>query len=418
MFILYEIIYIIGFICYLPILFLKGKWHEHFAMRFSLWPHWQIQALKEKKNIWVHAVSVGEVLAVQGVILGVKKLWPEYRIVISSVTKTGYQLACSKFPDDIVVYAPLDFRAVVFRYIHFIKPKIYIAAETEIWPNLFYALSKKKIPIVLINGRISDGSFKRYQRINLLLKEVLADVLWAGMQTQEDADRIAALGVPKDRALVMGNMKFDGAVDVPGWARSSFGYTEDDLIFIAGSTHPGEEEIILDIASEIAKENANFRLIIAPRHIERSFQVMEMVRARGFRALRFSAIEGARQDAHTVVVVDTIGHLKSLYSIATLVFVGKSLTAHGGQNIIEPAFWGKSVIVGPYVENFKDIIAIFLKRNAVVQVFSAESFGQEIRRLLADPKERERLGEAAKTVVHDNRGVTEKTLQLIQKVIG
>ena len=220
MFILYEIIYIIGFVCYLPILFLKGKWHEHFAMRFSLWPHWQVQALKEKKNIWVHAVSVGEVLAVQGVISAVKKLLPEHKVVISTVTKTGYQLACSKFPDDIVVYAPLDFRAVVFRYIHFIKPKIYIAAETEIWPNLFYALNRKKVPIVLINGRISDTSYRQYQRINFLLEEVLADVRWAGMQTQEDADRIVSLGVPRERALVMGNMKFDGAVDVPGWARS------------------------------------------------------------------------------------------------------------------------------------------------------------------------------------------------------
>src|SRR3989338_7740607 len=224
MFILYEIVYIIGFVCSLPFLFLKGKWHEHFVMRFSLWPHWQVQALKERKNIWVHAVSVGEVLAVEGVIQGIKKLWPEYRIVISSVTKTGYQLACSKFFEDIVIYAPLDFRAVVFRYIHFIKPKIYIAAETEIWPNLFYALSFKKIPIVLINGRISDGSFKKYQKVSFLLKGVLADVLWAGMQTQEDADRIAAIGVPKDRALVMGNMKFDGAVDGQGRSRSALGY--------------------------------------------------------------------------------------------------------------------------------------------------------------------------------------------------
>ena len=217
MVILYEIVYILAFICYLPILILKGKWHDQFWTRFGIWPRPLASALKEKKNIWVHAVSVGEVLAVQGLVKRLKEQAPSYHYVISTVTAAGYQLARSKFPEDSVIYAPLDFGIAVYRYIHFIRPKMYIATETEIWPNLFEALHAKGVPVAVVNGRISGKSFGRYRSIRFFLKGILTPVKAFCVQTPEDKERLAQLGVPAEKIHIAGNLKFEDAPPAKGF---------------------------------------------------------------------------------------------------------------------------------------------------------------------------------------------------------
>ena len=396
MFILFDLVFLLYALVYLPYLLLTKRWHPDFSQRFGIFPK-KIQAqLGAASNIWVHAVSVGEVMAVEGFIRRLKERWPSHTVVCSVTTKTGYELAQKRFGQiACVIAAPLDFSFIARRFVRLIRPKLYIAAETEIWPNLFGRLHQEAVPIAIINGRISDRSFGRYQCIKALMKPVLAKVSVFAMQSDVDATRIKELGANPEKVFMVGNIKFDD-ISRDGPPTKPFGGGNGEL-WVAGSTHPGEEQIILDVFKQLPQD---WRLVIAPRHVERAQEVMRLV------------VQAGLQER--VSVIDTVGRLRDLYAQASLVFVGKSLCVGGGQNVIEPAAFAKAVIVGPMMENFRDIVACFKTDNALVQVNNTAEFEAVVKALAGDEQKRKALGLRARVVIDKNQGAGERTLKRIE----
>ncbi len=412
MYLIYDLLFLLYGLIYLPYLLLTRRGYAGFGMRFGIFSTPVKEHLKAGANIWMHAVSVGEVMVIDGFINRFKEKHPSYQLIVTVTTKAGYELACERLKGRALVLAsPIDLSIVAGRFVSLIRPKMYIAVETEIWPNLYRQLHLQKVPIAVVNGRISDGSFGRYKAIRFLLKGVLNQVsLWC-MQAQEHAARITALGAGSSRVKVTGNMKFD---DLPQASTAINGLAagKNELWWVAGSTHPGEEEIVLNVYRKIIKDDPRWRLVIAPRHIERAASIMELITRHGLKAIKFTEIASGERigTLDTVMVVDTIGQLRSLYSLASLVFVGKSLCVGGGHNIIEPATYGKAIIIGPLVENFKDIVDCFKKADAIVQVDNLASFETAVAALCVDLTKREALGVAAREVIAANQGATRRCL--------
>lgn len=421
--ILYDFIFLIFAILYIPYLTFRGKWHRGLLARMGFLPRDVTLTLLRTKNIWVHAVSVGEVLAVLNFIDKIRQAFPLHRIVLTTVTPTGFGLARSKLPpEDVVMFAPLDFSPVVGKFIRHISPEIYISAETEIWPNIFHALTQNGIPIVLVNGRISSHAYPWYRRFRFVLRHVFKGVKAFCMQTQTDAVRVIALGALEQRVHVTGNMKFDDIPSATGPAIAINKIFAQNTVWVAGSTHPGEEEIVLGIYSELAKEFPNLRLVIAPRHIERAKEVGKLAGSHKLVPLYLSGLlehepgtKGLPEP--NILIVDTIGHLKCIYQKADFVFVGKSLTGKGGQNIIEPAFYSKPIMTGPHTQNFRSVVDLFKQANALVEVKNPAELKEHVRKLLQEPGYADSLGRAALDVVAKNRGATQRTVDIILKIL-
>jgi len=410
----YEILlFIYALICF-PILLLNGKWHNGFPQRFGFLSEDLKDRLRHEKNVWVHAVSVGEVVAIAGLISQLKQRLPGYQIILSTSTKTGHALAVEKFKDDaVVIWSPLDFRRTVKTFVTAIAPKAYVVAETELWPNLFSVLSRRNIPVILINGRISDKSYGSYQAISWFMRPFLHLVEVFCMQSDEDVERIIKLGAPRARVHNVGNVKFDDLPQEGTLRLADLGFDEADELWIAGSTHPGEEEIVLNVFKNIRGRFPGLRLVIAPRHVERTAEIMKLVESRGFAPQQYSQMKAGYKTADAVIVIDTIGHLRSLYSLATVVFVGKSFTVPGGHNIVEPAFFAKPVIVGPFMENFRDITAVFKKDHAIVQLDKPGELEGAVSSLLSAPVKRRELGQRARNVINKYTGATARSVDFI-----
>lgn len=409
-FVIFDFLFFIYALIYLPYLLFTGRWYKGFFCRLGFFPPGLKNRLSKSSTIWIHAVSVGEIIAISSLITNINSRWPNYTLVVTTTTKTGYELAQNKLGQKaIVIPSPLDFSWVVSTFVRLIKPKIYIAAETEIWPNLFSCLKREKIPTVIINGRISDTSFGRYKLIKFLLKSTLDKVSLFCMQSDTDAVRIIELGAAKDKVFVVGNIKFD---DGPHQETlSAILIPRNRPLWIAGSTHPGEEEIILKV---FIKHKDAWDLIIAPRHVDRSEHIVRLVESQGLKAIRLSQYLGL-PELNTVLIVDTIGHLKALYAKASLVFVGKSLCVGGGHNIIEPALYAKPIIVGPRMENFRDITSIFKNQGAMIQVKDTLEFEEQVDRLMDDETLRNHLGQKAYELVSANQGAGSRTLNALEK---
>ncbi len=414
MFILYELVFFLYCITYAPFLKLTGRWHEGFRQRLGQFTPDEAAKLGRTRTIWIHAVSVGEVAAAARFIEQIRDQWPGIGIVCSVTTVTGYEFAQKKLGHAVtVIFSPVDFSLVTAKIVNMIKPKVYISIETEIWPNLFKALNKQKIPIALVNGRISDKSFGQYQLVKGMLKKVLGYVTIFAMQSQQDADRIKILGAPADRVWTVGNIKFDDLPKVEDAQIHVSGFAPKGPLWIAGSTHPGEEKIILDVFKAVKARYPDWELVIAPRHIERTMEVADLIKKAGFNYSLFSQSRMSRYDPNAVIILDTIGHLRSLYSHASLVFVGKSLCVGGGHNVIEPAFFSKPIIVGERMENFRDVVGYFKKAQAIVMVKDAAELEKEVEALMGDDKRRYELGRRARAVIDGNQGAGYKILQLI-----
>lgn len=414
MFVIYDVIFFVFALIYFPYLLLRGKWHKGFIMRFGQFSKNVEDNLAKRMNIWIHAVSVGEVLAVSGIIEKLTRSYPGYNIVCSTVTKTGYELAQSKIGNlATVIFAPLDFSWIVCKYIRMIEPKIYISTETEIWPNLYSALNKNGIPIILVNGRISDKAFRGYKWVSFLTKPILKCVKTFCMQTEQDADRIAQLGAAKKNIHIVGNLKFDAVSQNNNLKLEDLGYQKSSELLIAGSTHAGEEKIIIEIYKKLKMEFHDFRLILCPRHVERVNEVFKLIEGSGFKAKKFSEINKKQIDGETIIVVDTIGQLSSLYNLAKVVFIGKTLAVGGGQNMIEPALCGKPTFVGPMTQNFKDVVSLLLREGAIIQVDNSEQLYLQIKDLMNSPEKRRSVSLAAQETVKKYRGATARTLEVI-----
>ena len=418
MWLLFDILFFIYILLYLPILIIRGKWHDGMKVRLGFIPRDIHAKLTGRRNIWLHAVSVGEVIAVEGIIKRLRAQYPDRQIVLSVTTRTGHSLAQRKYQNvALVIWSPLDFSFTARAFVAAIRPEIYIAAETELWPNLFTCLTEEKVKILIVNGRISDEAFPRYKMVRWALKSLLSKVCVFCMQSGLDAERIVQLGAPAERVKNVGNVKFDIVPDGTAARPGDIGFNEGQMVWVAGSTHPGEEEIVVNIYEGVRTSFPTLRLVIAPRHPERARGIVEMIRKAGFSPVLFSSERKAPLEPREILVVDTIGHLLELYSVATVVFVGKSLTVKGGHNIIEPAVFGKPILTGPHMGNFKDIARVFLADQAVAQVPDAFALKHELSRLLSSADERVQLGRRAYDVIRKNRGAIGRTLDVIVREV-
>ncbi|MEA3561018.1 MAG: 3-deoxy-D-manno-octulosonic acid transferase [Candidatus Omnitrophota bacterium] len=428
--IIYNLVYLILAVIYLPYFLFRiakdKKYGEGFFMRFGSLPKKRLGG----KTIWLHAVSVGEVRGAETLIIGLEKEFPDHLLVISTITRTGNQIAkkiTSTKKNTVVIYFPFDFSWIVKRVVDRIAPDVFLMFETEIWPNLITYLSKKGIPVVLVNGRISLSSFKGYKRIKLILKSVLSGIGLFCMQTTLDAERIISLGASPEKVKVIGNMKFDQSKLEPfstgniEQLKSLLKTENGSELFVAGSTHHGEERAILDIYRNLNSRFPNLKLFIAPRHPERAPQIEKLVVKYGFSPVRISKLftHDARRTTQyvSVFILDTIGQLRALYALATVVFVGGSLLRRGGQNLIEPAVLGRPVIFGPHFFNFQDIGDMLISKNGAIVVRDKIELEKAVVELLNDPSKRLLLGQRAKEVVEANLGVTDRCVELIKTKI-
>jgi 3-deoxy-D-manno-octulosonic-acid transferase len=428
MILIYDLLFIISVLWYLPVYAFKRKFHRGFLMRLGFLPPDIKNKLGDARPIWLHAVSVGEVNALRLLLKGLHKEYPHTPLIISTVTPTGNAVAASiARKEDLVFYLPLDISAVVRYVVKIIRPALFIIAETEIWPNLISCLYKNKVPMAIVNARISDKSFRKYRVIKFCLAPILNKIAQFCVQTNTDALRLRELGVGDEKIMVTGNMKFDTTdyAESPsekntGYAdyRKKLGLNEDDKLFVAGSTHPGEEEKILWVYKELLKEFGNLKLLLAPRHPRRTQDIERLVLNNDFKAMPISQLGRIRLQAQrtTVFILDTIGQLLPFYAISGLVFVGGSLIKKGGQNLLEPAAFAKPVLFGPYMFNFRDIARIFIENKACVLVRDREELLDGVKGLLRNPSKMTELGARARQLILQNQGATERNLECIRKI--
>lgn len=425
MFIIYDLIFLLIAIIYLPFYLFKRKFHCGFLARFGILP----RDISFNRPIWIHAVSLGEIMAVENLVRELRISFPDKRFFISTVTPTGNKIARSIAKEtDFVSYFPLDLSFITRHVVEKIKPSIFIITETEIWPNLIYCLYCKNIPIVLVNGRLSDRSFKGYLAIKFLLKPILNKINLFCVQTQNDAQRLLRLGVPQDKIKITGNMKFDSAgysdkkiMDFADKYKALLDLRKEEKLWVAASTHPTEEEIILDVYKNLLGEFPELRLLIAPRHPERTNEIVSLIRKFGFEAERLSLLNQRTRElanSRTIFILDTVGELVYFYNIASIVFVGGSLIKKGGHNILEPASLGKPVIIGPHMFNFRDIARLFLENKACVLVHNREELLLNLKYLLRNPAKSTGLSERAKAIILQNQGATARNLEFISNYIS
>ena len=381
----------------------------------SLWARFGFEALpaSDAPTVWIHAVSVGEVLAARTIIPELKRVFPDARIAVSVITVTGRQVADEKLTDaDLVFYCPFDLAFLIRRAVSRLRPTALVVLETEIWPHLLRENHRQGAVTMMAAGRISDRSYPRYRLIRPFMKRVLREIDVFCMQSPLYAERIESLGAPRDRILVTGSMKFDAAPE----ARESLGLVPSGRkVLIAGSTLSPEESILLDAAERLRADFPELYLVLAPRHPPRFEEAFELARSRGHRVVRRSDDDAPNANAD-VLILDSLGELARLYRDADVVFVGGSLATWGGHNIIEPAAFGRPVLFGPHMSNFQDTAQIFLDADAAVQVADEASLESELRRLLSDAGERAALGARAERVIEDHRGATARTVDTLKEL--
>lgn len=424
MFILYDLIFLVFVVFYLPIYLFRRKFHPGFLARLGILP----SRLELNKPIWIHAVSVGEVMAVKNLVRELRIAWPDKRFFISTVTPTGNKIAKGIAKEnDFVSYFPLDLSFIVRSVVDKVKPSLFIIMETEIWPNLISYLYRKNIPIVLVNGRLSDRSFKGYRCIKFLLKPLLNKINLFCVQTKMDAERLLHLGVLENRIKITGNMKFDNAdysdKKIASYAdkyKTLLELKPEDQLWVAGSTHPQEEEIILDVYKKLLSEFPQLKLLIAPRHPERAKEIEKIALKSGFSSIFISTLDlkPNTYNLKPIFILDTIGELVSFYAIADIIFVGGSLIKKGGHNILEPASLGRPVIFGPYMFNFRDIAGLFLENKACILAHNREELFLNIKDLLINPAKSTELSQRAKTIILQNQGATARNLECISNYIS
>ncbi|MBU4346398.1 MAG: 3-deoxy-D-manno-octulosonic acid transferase [Candidatus Omnitrophica bacterium] len=415
MFIVYDLIYLILAVIYLPVFLFKKKIHRGFQMRLGILP----PDLGLDRPIWLHAVSVGEVMAIRGLLEKLRVIYPNRKFVISTVTPTGNKVARDMAEDNgFITYLPLDLSFIVRRVIDRINPSIFIIAETELWLNTIAYLHRKKIPVIVVNGRISDRSFGGYRRIKFLFKSLLNKIDLFCVQTDSDAQRLISLGVLEDKIRITGNMKFDNA-DYTDKYNALLKLGGEGKLWVAGSTHAGEEEIILSVYKKLLSAFSDLRLLIAPRHPERVGQVEKLIIQYNFQPIRVSQLHLTpnTDNLKPIFILDTIGQLLSFYALSDIVFVGGSLVKKGGHNILEPAGIGKPILFGPYMFNFRDIADLFLRAKAAMLVRNQQDLEAGIRYLLNNPARMVELSQQAKELILQNQGATNRNVNLIRECL-
>jgi len=383
-----------------------------------------------KPVIWLHCVSVGETQAARPLAKRLKQQFPHHDLVISTITLTGQNLARDVFRNDAasIIYFPFDWRWTVRRALKAVNPAVVLIMETELWPNFLRECKTRKIPVAVVNGRISRQSYRRYRMIKWFLRRVLSSLSIAVMQSETDAQRLEELGISKDKLFTAGNLKFDAEIageltDKTEEIRRRFAVDSNLPLILAASTHAPEEQIIVESIQKL-RQKQPVRLMLAPRHPERFNEVATLLQKSGLSWTRRTNPPDAN-DAHaTIVLLDTIGELPATYALAQIVFVGGSIVDKGGHNVLEPAAAGATVVTGAHTHNFHAIVDLMNEAGALVQLpalpdaTASDEIAYVFEKLLASPAEREELGRRAQQLITSNRGAADRTIRLLEPLFS
>ncbi|MGA8832775.1 MAG: 3-deoxy-D-manno-octulosonic acid transferase [Desulfomonilaceae bacterium] len=411
---------------YAPKILISGKYNQSLGGKLGYLPDTFPAPPLTRPVVWFHAVSVGEAVALAPLAREFRKLAPGFTIIVSTGTETGQAKAMADMEGiDAFIYMPIDFPMLVNRVIERISPDLFVLMETEIWPNLLHSLKSRGATIVLANGRISDRSFPRYMKVRPLISKMLDKIDVFLMVSEADRERILKMGASDERVKVVGNTKFDAALrnisdDVLKEARTSLDINEHHRVLMAGSTHPGEHELILDCFQRLLDDFPELILAIAPRHIETIPSILTAISERKLRApfFRSSKKSGESRDSRNIVILDTTGELFKFYSVATVVYVGGSLVPKGGQNILEPVAWGKRVFFGPSMEDFRDAKDLLLNIGAAGQAKDVEELRILISQALKDLKHTTDLGRLGRDELNKHSGSAKATARLLFDLIS
>lgn len=424
---LYNIAAIIIVILIIPMFMVRSVREKGFVERIrqslGFFPEHALDKVEKKDCIWVHAASVGEIVATSPLIKEFRKEFPKSPILVSVVTTSGYEMANRIIKDaDAIIYFPLDLPWLAGHVLRRIRPRVFLPVETELWPNFLRTARKIHVPVMMVNGRISDKSVKQYKHLHSLLRNMIGTVKLFAMQSPIDAEYIMRLGAPQELVTVTGNTKFDQTyTDVSPEEKQKIieemGLSKNDGIFLAGSTHRGEEEAVLQAFKAVRETHPHARLVIAPRELLRTMEVVHLCRKAGFSVTTRTKLQNEAPQDEDIVILDTIGELGKVYSIGDVVFVGGSLVPHGGHNILEPAAHGKAIIVGSHMFNFKDTYALFKNRDACLTVKNGEELAKQVTRLFDEPEHRHRMEEETRAIVRENKGASRKSAILLHQML-
>jgi 3-deoxy-D-manno-octulosonic-acid transferase len=424
---LYNILFTLGFIVSAPFYFLKmrrrGNWREGFGQRFGRFSAKVKQAMTNRHVLWIHAVSVGEVNIATQLIVAIERRMPNLKIVVSTTTSTGMGELQKLLPSHIhKIYYPIDRHSFVRRSLIAMHPEAVVLVEAEIWPNFLWAANHLGIPTFLVNARLSPKSYRGYRRFGFLFRPIFASFSGVGCQNEADAERLRQLGCRPESIEVVGSLKFDAAkleerrlLDVPRLL-GQLGVPPDAPVIVGGSTHAGEEGILAESFVRLRQRFPNLFLVVVPRHFERGKEAGREIADKGVRFVYRKDVTPATQYKPGEVdclLVNTTGELKHFYESATAIFVGKSLTAQGGQNPIEPAALAKPILFGPHMTNFAEISAAFVAKGGAAQVRNVDELTEAFAELLANPDRATTMGRAALTVVRENLGAIDRTVAMV-----
>jgi len=426
MYLAYSILYLIALLFLFPFEYLKRpkelrkRWIRE---RFGLYKTTLQHSNTPVPSVWIHAVSVGEVIAAVPLIKKIKERHPAAEVIVSTVTDTGQKVARERIGDIArIVYVPFDLPFTTDSAFKKIKPSLFIIMETELWPNVIGILGRSGVPVLLMNGRISERSFGGYKKLRFFIKDVLKNVSIFCMQNELYAERIKELGAEPDKIKAIGNFKFDTrpSSTVPEWTKIVKGEGSrvkgQGFTIIAGSTHRTEEDLIIDAYIKLRADFPQLNLIVAPRHPERFREVEELIKKKGIKYLKRSDVTGhGSQVTGVVILLDVIGELSSVYSACDVAIMGGSFIEHGGQNPLEPAYWGKAIVCGPHMENFP-FIDDFYRGGGALKVDS-DNLYESLKSLLASPEKISSIGKAAKGFYEKNAGATDRAMEIIGRYL-
>ncbi len=437
---LFDLIYVLPALIYAPVFFVKSRRADEnpgllFSERWGCIARKKLARFQGKRVFWIHAVSVGEVMVARQFIHALRAelmsaTAPEaqpahtgkspYHFILTTVTPTGQKLARQSEADDLTaIYVPFDFSFCVSSFLNQVKPEVLVLVETEIWPNLILLSAQKKLPVFLINARLSQKSLDGYSRAAFLFKSVFSGIKRVFAQDKADAGRFERLGIPQSHIEVSGNIKFDAAEPQKNddtYTHKNFALTETDKVWIAGSTHPGEEKKILEVFSRLRQKNKNLKLILAPRHVERAESVAREIAETPFSFRRWGECNASL--AWDVLLVDQLGVLKNIYALGDFVFTGGSWIEHGGQNPIEPAAHHLPVLHGPHVFNFKQVYEILDSAGAALCVDDTEVCFQKMEFFLNHPEQATEMGRVASETVGQYRGASARQAKRILECLN
>ena len=429
MYALYTLLFLLAGLALLPHILWRCRrgatYHRDLAERFGYGILSSTAVQAARGGLWFHAASVGEVQGVHPIIASLQACLPELPVVLSVFTPAGKQIAQRLLPETVVTFVlPLDLPWLMRRLVRGLQPRALIIQETELWPNLFRAAARQHIPVVLVNGRLSPRAFRRYRWIRPLMRRVLADVTLCLVQSEEGARRLQALGADPGRLQVTGNTNIDRALLAmarPNHAPPFATLTENKRLLVAGSTHEGEERVLLSVYRRLYASYPDLLLVLAPRHLERVDTVVRQVQTYDCRAVRRSQCkDGQRLElaGATVLVLDTMGELATLYSLCTVAFIGGSLVPIGGHNVLEPAVFARPLLFGPYMHHFPELAALLQQAGGALQVHGEEELYERLLYLLTHPEAGAAMGQAAQAALAANRGALQRTTTALKTLLG